>query len=126
MLLPRTLRQKCQKVCSTLLLEITFDFGKLTQPCRTEIINTGSSGSKRLHIRDISSGVIFLIDSGSDISLFSSDSSVLLGAQISFKGFFGDLETLFRIIGTMYVIQSIAHLFLLPLTIFQAAYGYRV
>ena len=50
----------------------------------------------------------------------------LLCVQISFEGFFGDFEALFREIGTMYVIQSIAYLFLLPLTIFQAAYGYRV
>ena len=54
------------------------------------------------------------------------DGDNILGVQISFEGFFGDFEALFREIGTMYVIQNIAHLFLLPLTIFQAAYGYRV
>ena len=46
-------------------------------PFRTETIDTGFSGSKRLHIRDISSGIIYLIDTGSDISLFLTDSSVL-------------------------------------------------
>ena len=51
---------------------------------------------------------------------------LLLGVQISFEGVFGDFEALFREIGTMYLIQSIAHLFLLPLIIFQAAYGYHV
>ena len=50
----------------------------------------------------------------------------ILCVQISFEVFFGDFEPLFREIGTIYVIQSIAHLFLLPLTIFEAAYGYRV
>ena len=50
----------------------------------------------------------------------------ILGVQISFEVFFGDFEALFREISTMYVIQTSAHLFLLPLTIFQAAYGYRV
>ena len=50
----------------------------------------------------------------------------LLGVQISFEGFLGDFEALFREIGTMYVIQSIAYLFLLPLAIFMAVYGYRV
>ena len=34
----------------------------------------------------------------------------LLCVQISFEGFFGDFEALLREIGTMYVIQSIAHL----------------
>ena len=37
----------------------------------------GSSGSKRLHIRDISSGLIYLIDTGSDISLFPAGPSIL-------------------------------------------------
>ena len=37
----------------------------------------GSSGSKRLHIRDISSGLIYLIDTGSDISLFLAGPSIL-------------------------------------------------
>ena len=37
----------------------------------------GSSGSKRLHIRDLSSGIIYLIDTGSDISLFPADSAIL-------------------------------------------------
>ena len=50
----------------------------------------------------------------------------LLGVQISFEVFFDDFEALFIEIGTMNIIQSIAHLFLLPLTIFQAAYGYHV
>ena len=49
-----------------------------------------------------------------------------LWVQKSFESFFGDFEALFREMGTMYVIRSIAQLFLLPLTIFQAAYGYRV
>ena len=53
-------------------------------------------------------------------------SNELLCVQISFECFFGEFEALFREIGTMYVIQSIAHLFLLPLTIFQAAYVYRI
>ena len=43
-----------------------------------------------------------------------------------FWRFFDDFEALFRDIGTIYVIQSIVHLFVVPLTIFQAAYGYRV
>ena len=50
----------------------------------------------------------------------------ILCVQISFEVFFGDFGALFREIGTMYFIQSIAHLFLLPLTIFQAAYRYRI
>ena len=51
---------------------------------------------------------------------------IALCVQISFEDFFGDFEALFRETGTLYVIQSIAYLFLLPLTIFQAAYRYRV
>ena len=43
--------------------------GKLEQPVRTETLESGSSGSKRLHIRDIQSGLVFLIDTDSDISL---------------------------------------------------------
>ena len=37
----------------------------------------GSSGSKRLHIRDLSSGIIYLRDTGFDISLFPADSAIL-------------------------------------------------
>ena len=58
-------------------LEGTIEVRKLTQPFRTDTIDTGFSGSKRLHIRDISSGIIYLIDTGSDISLFPADSSIL-------------------------------------------------
>ena len=37
----------------------------------------GSSGSRRLHIRDLLSGMIYLIDTGSGISLFPANSTIL-------------------------------------------------
>ena len=60
-----------------MFLEGTIEIGKLTQPFRTETIDTVFSGPKRLHIRDFASGIIYLIDTGSDISLFPADSSIL-------------------------------------------------
>ena len=60
-----------------MLLESIIKIGKLSQPFRTETVHMGFSGSKRLHIRDLSSGIIYLIDTGSDISLFPTDSAIL-------------------------------------------------
>ena len=62
---------------SAMFVESFIKFGKLTQPFRTETIDMGSSGSKRLHMRDISSGLIYLIDTGSEISLFPVGPSIL-------------------------------------------------
>ena len=62
---------------SAIFVESFIISGKLTQPFRTETIDMGSCGSKRLHIRDISSGFIYLIDTGSDISLFPAGPSIL-------------------------------------------------
>ena len=60
-----------------MFLESTIKIGKLSKPFRTETVDMGSSGSKRLHIRDLASGIIYLIDTGSDISLFPADSAIL-------------------------------------------------
>ena len=60
-----------------MLLESIIKIGKLSKPFRTETVDMGSSGSKRLHIRDLSSGIIYLIDTGFDISLFPADSAIL-------------------------------------------------
>ena len=50
---------------------------KLATPIRTETIDIGPSDSKRIHIRDISSGLIYLVDTGSDISLLPADARAL-------------------------------------------------
>ena len=42
--------------------------GKLIEPHRVETLDLGNRKSKRLHIRDRDSGLIYLIDTGSDIS----------------------------------------------------------
>ena len=62
---------------SAMFLESFTKSGKLTQPFRTETIDTGSSGSKHIHIQDIPSGLIYLIDTGWDISLFPAGPSIL-------------------------------------------------
>ena len=47
-------------------------------PSRTEtIVDVGPALSKRLHIRDVSTGLIYLVDTGSDISLLPADSKTL-------------------------------------------------
>ena len=38
-----------------------------------ETIGSGIQSSKRLHVRDRESGLVFLIDTGSDISLLPAD-----------------------------------------------------
>ena len=38
-----------------------------------ETIDEGLASSKRLHIRDVSTRLIYLVDSGSDISLLPAD-----------------------------------------------------
>ena len=38
-----------------------------------ETIGSGIQSSKRLHVRDRDSGLVFLIDTGSDISLLPAD-----------------------------------------------------
>lgn len=48
--------------------EITYSRGKLKKPYHIEAIGTGEK-SKRLHIRDKKSGLVFLVDTGSDISI---------------------------------------------------------
>ena len=58
-------------------MENRYDLGKLVQPSRAEIIDTDPSSSKRLHIQDLSSGLIYLIDTGFDISLISAEASTL-------------------------------------------------
>ncbi|XP_033213906.1 uncharacterized protein LOC117170972 [Belonocnema kinseyi] len=50
---------------------------KLIQPARIETVDSGFPISKRLHIRDISLSIIFLIDTRSDISLLPADSKTL-------------------------------------------------
>ena len=52
-----------------LLLEIWLTFGKLTSPSRSETVGFGDAVSKRLHVKDSKSGLTFLIDTGSDVSL---------------------------------------------------------
>ena len=44
-------------------------FGKLTGPPTVETIGLGQNSSKRLHIRDRKSELVYLIDTGSDVSL---------------------------------------------------------
>ena len=51
--------------------------GKLAQPARVETVAPGLTKSKRLHIRDRSSNMVFLIDTGSDISLIPATKDVL-------------------------------------------------
>ena len=60
---------------STVFSEGTIETRKLNQPLYTENIVIGSSCLKRLHIREISSGPVYLIDTGSDVSglLFHSE-----------------------------------------------------
>ena len=60
-----------------MLLEKHFQFGKLVGPIRAETIDVGPSSSKRLHIRYVVTGVIYLIDTSSDISLLPVDSKTL-------------------------------------------------
>ena len=60
-----------------MLLEKHFQFGKPVGPIRAETIDVGPSSSKRLHIRDVVTGVIYLVDTGSDISLLPADSKTL-------------------------------------------------
>ena len=55
------------------LLENPSNLGKLAPPIRTETIDIGPFDSKRLHIRDISSGLIYLVGTGSNISLLPAD-----------------------------------------------------
>ena len=62
---------------SAVLVESRVHSGKLNQPNRTETIDLGPSDSKRLHIRDVSTGLVYLIDTGSDISLLPADSKTL-------------------------------------------------
>ena len=62
---------------TAVFLETISNIGKLVAPIRKETINIGPSGSKRLHVRDISSGLIYLVDIGSDISLLPADSNIL-------------------------------------------------
>ena len=54
--------------------------------------------------------IVWVIIIQLNIWLFILKRSLVLCVQISFEGFFGDFEALFREIGTMYVIQSIAPL----------------
>ncbi|XP_033224013.1 uncharacterized protein LOC117177437 [Belonocnema kinseyi] len=53
-----------------------YDIGKLTTPYRVETLGLARD-SKRLHIRDRNSGLVFLIDTGSDISLLPADQQTL-------------------------------------------------
>ena len=56
-----------------MLLENPSNPGKLATPIRTETIDIGPSDSKRLHIREM----IYLVDTGSDISLLPAATRVL-------------------------------------------------
>ena len=51
-------------------------FGKLTGPPTVETIGLGQSSPKRLHIRDRNSGFVYLIDTGSDVSLLPVEKKV--------------------------------------------------
>lgn len=54
---------------STLFMEGHWQkIGKLNEPFRIETVESGSK-SKHLHVRDRKSGLIFLIDTGADVSL---------------------------------------------------------
>ena len=60
-----------------LLVEGTIYLGKLIAPRRSETIDAGSTLSKCLHIRDVVTNLVYLIDTGSDISLIPADSRTL-------------------------------------------------
>ena len=59
------------------LLENPSNPEKLATPIRTETIDIGPSEFKCLHIQDISSGLIYLVDTGSGISLLPANAKVL-------------------------------------------------
>ena len=77
MLLSSAFRQKRQKVRQALFVEDAIYLGKLIAPRRSETIDAGPIQSKRLHIRDVDTGLVYLIDTGSDISLLLADSKTL-------------------------------------------------
>ena len=52
-----------------MLLARARGFGKLIKPGHVETIWLGQKTSKRLHIHDRKSGLVFLIDTGSDVSI---------------------------------------------------------
>ena len=60
-------------MCAAVFLECFYCLGKLNQPARVETIGSEIESSKRLHIRDRDSGLVFLIDTGSDITLLPAD-----------------------------------------------------
>ena len=62
---------------SAVLVESRVHSGKLNQRNQMETIDLGPSDSERLHIRDVSEGLVYLIDTGSDISLLPADSQTL-------------------------------------------------
>ena len=59
------------------LLETYFQYGKLNERSRTETIDVGPVSSKRRHIRDLSTGLIYFVDTSSDISLLPVDSKTV-------------------------------------------------
>ena len=62
---------------SAVFVESRVHSRKLNQPNGMETIDLGPSDSKRLHIRDVSTGLVYLIDTGSDICLLPADSKTL-------------------------------------------------
>ena len=58
-------------------LENLSNIEKQVAPIRMKTIDIGPFGSKRLHIREISSGSIYLVDTGLEISLLPTDSNIL-------------------------------------------------
>ena len=52
-----------------MLLAKVRDFGKLIEPGHAETMGLSQKTSKRLHIHDRKSGLVFLIDTGSDVSI---------------------------------------------------------
>ena len=76
MFLPSEIWEEGKKVQSTVLMDTSAP-GKLVQPACAETAASGVKNSKRLHIKDRNSGMIFLIDTGSNISLISATRQVM-------------------------------------------------
>lgn len=53
----------------SLLLVSDTEYGQLGEPSHMETVGSGKKISKPLHIRDRNTGTVFLIDTGSDLSL---------------------------------------------------------
>ena len=76
MFLPSEMWEEGKKMQSTVLMDTSAP-GKLVQPAHAETIASGVKNSKRLHIKDRNCGMIFLIGTGSDISLIPDTKKVM-------------------------------------------------